>query len=81
MSDHSIVMRQATREDLPEIVRMLADDPLGQQREKYENPLPQAYYAAFDEIEQDSNNELIVAELDGKVVGSFQLTFIPGLSF
>ncbi len=35
--------RQAQREDLAEIVRMLADDFLGATRERYENPLPESY--------------------------------------
>ncbi|MEP6900887.1 MAG: GNAT family N-acetyltransferase [Actinomycetota bacterium] len=73
--------RQATREDLPEIVRMLADDFLGTAREQYENPLPESYLKAFMEIEGDKNNELIVAELDGAVVGSLQITFTPSISF
>ena len=55
--------RQAKRKDLPEIVRMLADDFLGATRERYENPLPESYVKAFEEIEADKNNELIVALL------------------
>jgi len=73
--------RQARREDLPEIVRMLADDFLGTTRERYENPLPQSYYKAFEEIEADKNNELIVAEKDGTIVGTLQITFTPSISF
>lgn len=71
----SIKFRPATIEDLPEIVRMLADDFLGQQRERYEDPLPESYINAFREIEADPNNELLVAEIDGLVVGTMQLTF------
>ena len=59
----NLKFRQATREDLPEIVRMLADDFLGAQRERYENPLPESYTKAFEEIQIDKNNELIVAIL------------------
>ena len=77
----NLKFRQATREDLPEIVRMLADDFLGAQRERYENPLPESYVKAFEEIDADKNNELIVAELDGAVVGSLQITFTPSISF
>lgn len=67
-------MRQATIKDLPEIVRMLADDFLGQQRERLKDPLPESYIKAFREIEADQNNELIVTELDGEIVGTLQLT-------
>ncbi len=56
-------LREATIEDLSEIVRMLADDFLGQQRERFEDPLPESYVKAFREIEGDQNNELIVAVL------------------
>lgn len=80
MSDASLFIRPANREDLADIVRMLADDPLGMQREQYENPLPNSYLNAFAEIEADPNNELIVACLDDKVIGVLQLTFIPYLT-
>jgi GNAT superfamily N-acetyltransferase len=57
----NISFRQAEFRDLPEIVRMLADDFLGGQRERFEEPLPESYVKAFREIEADPNNELIVA--------------------
>ena len=76
-----IKFRQATREDLPEIVRMLADDFLSATRERYENPLPESYVKAFEEIEADKNNELIVAEMGGEIVGTLQITFTPSISF
>lgn len=77
----NLKFHQATREDLPEIVRMLADDFLGSQRERYENPLPESYLKAFEEIEADKNNELIVAEKDGEIIGTLQITFTPSISF
>ncbi|HEY0657002.1 MAG TPA: GNAT family N-acetyltransferase [Pyrinomonadaceae bacterium] len=77
----SLEIRQARREDLPEIVRMLADDFLGATRERYENPLPASYVKAFEEIEADKNNELIVAETGGEIVGTLQITFTPSISF
>jgi GNAT superfamily N-acetyltransferase len=77
----NLKFRQATLEDLPEIVRMLSDDFLGAGRERYENPLPESYLKAFEEIEADKNNELIVAEMDGEVVGNLQITFTPSISF
>jgi GNAT superfamily N-acetyltransferase len=73
--------RRATREDLPEIVRMLADDFLGATRERYENPLPDGYIKAFAEIEADKNNEIVVAETDGEIIGTLQITFTPSISF
>lgn len=76
-----LVMRPAVRSDLPVIVAMLADDELGARRERFEDPLPGSYGAAFDAIEADGNNELIVAEVGGSVVGVLQLTFIPYLTY
>ena len=81
MKAKDIIFRLAKRSDLPSIVRVLADDELGSQRERYEEPLPESYYAAFEKIDHDSNHELIVAELNGKVIGTLQLIFIPSISY
>jgi ribosomal protein S18 acetylase RimI-like enzyme len=60
---------------------MLADDPLGSGRERLEDPLPPAYFAAFDALERDANIQLVVAEdADGAVIGCLQLCILPGLS-
>lgn len=74
-------IRQAVLADLPEIVRMLADDFLGTRREQFQDPLPAGYIKAFHAIDADQNNELVVAELDGAIVGTLQLTFTPSISF
>ena len=80
MPSHEPAFRRATRADVPDIVRMLADDVLGSKREQYSSPLPESYYTAFAAIDADPNNELVVVDLDGKVVGVLQLTFIPYLT-
>jgi len=72
-----ISFRMATEEDLVEIVVMLADDVLGSQRERNENPLPESYIKAFHAITADPYNELIVACHGKKVVGVQQLTITP----
>lgn len=76
-----VTFRPARREDLPSIVRMLAEDDLGSQREQYEEPLPESYFSAFEQIDNDPNHKLIVAELDGEVVGTLHLMFLPSISF
>jgi len=81
MNRKEIAFRIATRSDLPSIVRLLADDDLGSQRERYEDPLPESYYAAFQQINNDSNHELIVAELNGEVIGTLHLMFLPSISY
>ena len=77
----NIIFRDATVADLPDIVRMLADDFLGAQREEYIDPLPESYIRAFEEIDADRNNRLLVAEMDGRVVATLQLTLTPSISF
>jgi len=81
MKTGAVVFRLAKRDDLPAIVRLLTDDDLGSQRERYENPLPESYFMAYEQIERDSNHELIVAELNGAVIGTLHLMFLPSLSF
>jgi GNAT superfamily N-acetyltransferase len=70
-------LREARREDVPEIVALLADDVIGAGRE---GAADDAYYAAFELIAADPGNQLLVAEADGRIVGTLQLTIIPGLS-
>lgn len=77
----NVEFRKARRNDVPEIVRLLADDELGSQRENYISPLPESYIMAFDAIDRDSNNEIVVAESAGIIVGVLQLTFIPCLTY
>lgn len=76
----SLIVRPARRNDVPHIVRLLADDTLGAAREEVRDPLPQEYWDAFAAIAADPNQELLIGELGGDVVGCLQLTILPGLS-
>ncbi len=76
-----VIFRLARPEDLSPIVRMLANDDLGSRREKFEESLPDSYFAAFEQIDNDTNHELIVAELNGEVIGTLHLIFIPSISY
>ena len=76
-----VIIRPARRSDVPDIVAMLADDPLGRSRERIEDPLPPSYFQAFEKIEADGNIQLMVSEAgDGSLVGCLQLCILPGLS-
>jgi len=77
----NITFRLAQRNDVSAIVRMLAEDELGAQRERFESPLPQVYYEAFEAIDRDANHELAVAEVDGEVIGTLHLMFLPSISY
>ena len=72
-----VMIRRARAGDVPDIVAMLADDPLGAKREQPGDP---RYASAFAELDADPRQLLAVAEAGGEVVGTLQLTFIPGLS-
>jgi GNAT superfamily N-acetyltransferase len=73
-----VVIRRATLDDLPAIIAMLADDPLGATRESPADLTP--YQRAFEAIDVDPNQALVVADRNGEVIGTLQLTIIPGLS-
>ncbi|USD43296.1 GNAT family N-acetyltransferase [Vibrio sp. SCSIO 43135] len=75
-----IHFRTATSDDLASLVNMLASDPLGAQREDTTTPLNTSYLSAFQAIDSDPNNQLIVAEHEHKVIGMLQLTYIPYLT-
>ena len=78
----NLLFRKATKTDVPLIVAMLANDELGKKREDYRDPLPDRYYLAFEKIDRDNNQELMVVEnADGEVIGTLQLSFIPYLTY
>lgn len=71
-------IRAAVADDLAAIVGMLADDPLGAQRESPDDLAP--YLTALERLGADPNQHLVVAAREGRVVGTLQLTIVPGLS-
>ncbi|MEM8811324.1 MAG: GNAT family N-acetyltransferase [Pseudomonadota bacterium] len=80
-SDTDLAFREATEDDVPGIIALLADDFLGHTRESESDGTPAAYGAAFLAIQESLHNFLFVATQNGTIVGTFQLTLIPGLSF
>ncbi|WP_037304761.1 GNAT family N-acetyltransferase [Amycolatopsis orientalis] len=73
-----MIIRQARREDVAAIVAMLADDQLGSTRDSADDLTP--YLKAFEEIDADPGELLIVADDAGESVGTLQLSIIPGLA-
>ncbi len=80
LSTSTPTIRDATRDDLLRHRAHAGRRSAWRQRERAVDPLPQKYFDAFDAIQTHTGNHLLVAELDGKVVGCLQLTYIPGLS-
>lgn len=79
---NKMVFRNARKEDLPAIVAMLADDPLGMAREDFREPLPESYVRAFQFIDADPSQELTVLEnKEGEVIGTLQLSFLQYLTY
>ena len=77
-----MIIRTATQNDLPALVAMLADDELGKTRENFQTPLPIEYLNAFEYIDADNNQELIVVENeDFEIIGTLQLSFIQFLTY
>ena len=75
-----VTFRQAQSADLPAIIALLANDVLGQQREDASSPPNAKYVDAFQAILADSKQLQAVATLDDEVIGTLQLSFIPGLA-
>lgn len=71
-------IRAAVTDDLSAIVGLLADDPLGAQRESPDDLTP--YESALERLSSDPNQHLVVAVREGRVIGTLQLTVVPGLS-
>lgn len=80
MTLSSVRFRRGTAADLPAVVAMLADDPLGAARERAATPLAACYVEAFAAMERQGGNELVIGELDGTIVACLQLLVLPGIS-
>jgi GNAT superfamily N-acetyltransferase len=75
-----LIFRRATEADVPDIVRMLADDMLGSSRETLEADSLPRYLSAFRAIDADTNQFLLVVDDGSAIVGTLQLSFIAGLA-
>lgn len=73
-----LAIRRATSADLPALIALYADDDLGKSRE---TRFPdERYTTAFQAIDSDPNHILAVGELNGEIVTTLLLSFLPGLS-
>lgn len=77
----SVTLRAARRDDVPAIVALLAADQLGATRDGVRDDSDlAAYRTAFEAIDADPAHVLAVAETGGQIVGTMQLSFLPGLA-
>lgn len=76
----AVRIREATEDDLPRLIELLAQLSLDAPREDAGPPLPQTYSAAFVEIQADQRQRLLVAEASGRIAGSATLIIVPNLT-
>lgn len=78
VGDRTYRVNRATKADIGAVVELLAGDALGQRREVAELA---PYEAAFDALARDRSHHLtLVRDEEDRIVGTMQLTLIPGLS-
>ena len=80
MAPDGFTFRDAEESDLPAIVALIAADQLGRTREDPGPPLAPGYGTAFRAIAADPNQQLVVATDGAEVIGTLQLSFIPGIA-
>jgi GNAT superfamily N-acetyltransferase len=77
----AVTLRAARREDVPAIIALVAADQLGATRDGVRDDADlAAYLTAFQAIDADPAHILAVAESGGQLVGTMQLSFLPGLA-
>ena len=81
MSNLDLKYRRANVEDLVDIVALLINDELGKNRERLTPELDSRYLDAFNRINNDQNQYLMVVELDNITIGTCHATSIPSLTF
>lgn len=81
MNLNNLILRNAKKEDLQDIIRLYMEDELGVTRESLSNPLLPSYQEAFLTIQEDKNQTLFVIEYHQEIIGTCHLTFMPSLSF
>jgi GNAT superfamily N-acetyltransferase len=81
VGESTIGQRRARSADVPALVALIAADQLGAARDGVRDGADlAAYTAAFEAIDADPAHILVVAESAGEVVGTMQLSFLPGLA-
>lgn len=79
--NYNITIRKAVRDDVPEIVRLFQEGRINVKQENNAYEIIQGYYDALDAINNDANNLLIIAEIEGRTVGTLQITYVTNMSY
>lgn len=73
----AVAFRKARRDEVAAVLALLRDDMLGQAREAGDLA---PYLAAWDAMQAEAANHLVVGLLGGEVIACYQITVISGLS-
>lgn len=76
----AFIIRPMERRDLDALVALYRDDILGRARESDDPSDAEAYARGFDRVAADRSTCVYVAEREGDIIGTFQLTITPGVS-
>lgn len=76
----TVTLRHARRDDVPALIALIAADAVAQRRGDDVSTDPAPYLAAFDSVDADERELLIVADRGGDVVGTMQLSFLRTLA-
>lgn len=79
--NNSLTYRKATSDDLLSLIQLLSDDVLGKEREQFNDVIDNRYVKAFQRIDADPNQYLMVVLLTDQIVGTCHLTIMPSLTF
>src|SRR5262249_3514920 len=81
VNSFDVELRRARRDDLVRIIELLAADQLGATRDGVSGAADLVpYLRAFEAIDADPSQLLVVGTEGGEVVATMQLSFIPGLA-
>ena len=74
-----LTFRDATRDDIAAILMLSYEGAAAPGMNKPPEPDSPATLSAFEAIDTDPNHRLIVAVEDGLIVGTLQISYIPGI--
>ncbi|MEL1249881.1 GNAT family N-acetyltransferase [Aurantiacibacter gilvus] len=77
---HALTYREAVEADLPFLDALIASDEVAAARDPVQPDNAAQQLEAMRAIAADPNHELWIVDLDGALVASFQLSYLPGVS-
>lgn len=76
-----ILIRKAEKNDIEAILQIMLEDMIGEKEDYDGNKIHENYIKAFETINRNDWQYLAVAVQNSKVIGTFQLSFIPNIIY